>query len=532
MSSRLQNLDPGPVWVYLLSFGALFARFGYNFGAGDQDELVPYLSSLLDHSLFASDWFVQAQAAEIGVRTYVVWLLAPFCHLASIPAVFFSVYLICWILIGSGAYRVARRLLSDRVAAALAVFLTLGVLHKWTLGSNDLVYSMFVGEMIAWALALHALHQWLQRRDRNAAVLLGIATWFQLLAGLLLAGVLVLERIWDRVERRKTDWEGNGGLIALALFVVTALPAIIPIALQQLHARTLDAEQVFYILARFRNPFHHMFLSFGAKSIIRFAIMLVLGSGAFHFLRKRAAVSEGARLIRVASVILVACIVTAVFTEVWPVLLVAKFQAFKLTVVLKFLLIVVISGALIIVLPDTVTRPFEPFLRPGRTRDVASILASVLVIVLAMTKPAFLSPHIAADVHARSDLGRMESWIATHSENDAVFAVPPSNSTFRSNARRAIVIDYAAFPFDDADMITWFSRLLDVAPIKPPSSGLGVKPVLDEAYHGHTTADWMSLRSKYGIDFLLVDQSELTSRPGFDPVHEEGRWKLYRLPDL
>lgn len=531
MPSRQRILDPGPVWVYLVSFGALFLRFGYDFGAGDQDELVPFLSSILDRSLFLQDWFVQTQAAEIGVRTYVVGLLVPFCRLLPMQSVFFGVYLLCWILIGSGAFRVARRLIGNDVAAALAVFFTLGVFHKWTLGSNDLVYSMFVGEMISWGLALHALDQWLERHDRSAAVLLGVATWFQLLVGLLVAGVLVVERVWHVLVDRTANREQKVGLPALGLFILFALPSIVPIALQQVGARSLDSSTIFYILARFRNPFHHLFFSFGAKSITRFVVMLAFGAGALVFLRLRGAVSSATRVTRIGSIILAACFITLAFTEIWPVLLVAKFQAFKLTVVLKYLLLVLLSGALIQILPADASRFFERFVRQGRTRDIISLGTVLILISLALIEPAPVASRLGPHVHAESDLGRMESWILRHTDRDAVFAVPPSNSTFRSSAHRAVVINYQAFPFDDADMVTWYIRLMAVAPIDPPRRGLGIKPALDAAYYGHTVSEWKALRLQYGIDFLLVEESRLENPLAFEPVHVEGTWTLLRLTD-
>lgn len=531
MASRYRKFDPGPIWVYMLGFAALFARFGYNYAAGDQDELIPFLSSMLNPSLFANDWFVQIQTAEIGVRTYVVWLLMPFSRLAPMPIIFFTAYLTCWVLIGSGAYRVARRLVNNPTAAATAVFVSLGVLHKWTLGSNDLVYSMFVGEMIAWGLALHGLHNWLQGRNRSAAVLLGVATWFQLLVGLLVAGILVAEGIWDRIANKASGSSRTKHFAALGLFVLSALPSIIPIAIQQLQARSSDPSLVFYVLATFRNPFHHLFLSFGAKSIIRFGVMLVLGLASLVVLSRRGIISDGVRTMRIMSLMIFACIITGIFTEVWPVLFIAKLQAFKLTVLLKFILVSLMAGAGVSLLPDAARlHRFEKFFERSRTRTVLSSIAFVTVVLLAVWKPVVLRSRITHDVHVASDLGRMEAWIEKNTDRNAIFAVPPSNSTFRSNALRAIVIDYAAFPFDDPYMIVWYDRLQDIAPIGSPTSGLGIKPILDEAYYRHTVSEWMALGARYGIDFALVDRKSADQLLEFVPVHSEGEWTLYRLP--
>lgn len=531
MAWRLRNLDLGPIWIYLVSFGALFWRFGYNFGAGDQDEVVPLLLSLLDPELLTSDWFVQAQAAEIGVRTYVVWLLLPFCKILPIETVVFGVYLLSWILIGSGAYRLATRLVGSRVAAAATVFISLGVLHKWTLGSNDMVYSMFVGEMLAWGLGLHAIESHLRGRYRLTAVLLGVATWFQLLVGLLTAGLLVVERLWDRIASRRNrgdataSWMRN--LTPSILFLVVATPSILPIAWQQFQALALDKDLVFYVLAAFRNPFHHLLFSFEIKSIVRFAALLVGGAAALHHLSRSPQPSEWRFVARLIVVGMAACAVTAIFTEGFPILLVAKLQAFKLTVLLKFLLLSMMAGAASVHLPDRLTTLCESWLRPGRLRNLAGVASFGIVIVVATVQPEPLRSRLHHTAHLQSAIGQLEVWARNHTEREALFAVPPSNSTFRSVAQRAIVVNYAAFPFNDAHMIDWYLRLLDMAPIDPPERGVGVRPALDAAFHRLSPEDWSQRIDRYGIDYVVIDRSAVTGTWPYREVFRAGEWTLY-----
>src|SRR5690554_5636577 len=65
-----------PLYVALLTLLAAFLRFGYVYGAGDQDELVPSVLHLLDGSLFTQDWLVQTLTTGVNVRTYFLWLAA------------------------------------------------------------------------------------------------------------------------------------------------------------------------------------------------------------------------------------------------------------------------------------------------------------------------------------------------------------------------------------------------------------------------------------------------------------------------
>src|SRR5690554_1432897 len=65
-----------PLYVALLAIVAAFLRFGYDYGAGDQDELIPSILRLLDPSLFTRDWLIRTVTDGVNVRTYFLWLAA------------------------------------------------------------------------------------------------------------------------------------------------------------------------------------------------------------------------------------------------------------------------------------------------------------------------------------------------------------------------------------------------------------------------------------------------------------------------
>ena len=72
---------------------------------------------------------------------------------------------------------------------------------------------------------------------------------------------------------------------------------------------------------------------------------------------------------------------------------------------------------------------------------------------------------LTVDVAAIERNAVIARWAATQSPRNAVFAVPPSWSGFRSEAHRAIVVDFKAFPFQETPIYTWFERLMDLAEI-------------------------------------------------------------------
>jgi hypothetical protein len=128
--------------------------------------------------------------------------------------------------------------------------------------------------------------------------------------------------------------------------------------------------------------------------------------------------------------------------------------------------------------------------------------------------------------HQETPLAEAERWAREHTRLDALFAIPPSVSTFRTNARRSVVANYSAFVFTDEAMQTWFERLLAVAPIEPPAIAAGLPPQLDAAYHDHDPSDWEALRAEFGIDFALVRRPAVLAHT---LVFENPGWRIFAL---
>lgn len=531
----------GPVWIYILAFVLFFLRFGYGFGIGDHDEIVPYLLSVLDPTLFEGDWFVQTQAAGISVRSYFVYLLVPFSLVMSVENAVLVVYLALWFAIAAGAYRLVLTFDLPRLAAAGAVVVGLGILHKWTLGSNDLVYSMLVPEMAAWALALPAVRLTVLGRNTIAAILLGISAWFQILVGILVFGILLLEQIWSLASAGNSSnssgssagrFSGENGrdvknlLRDVAVYGLFALPVLVPILVQQFQApRGGTDPSIFYILAPFRNPNHHMFFSFPLKSIIRF-IVLAVGAGlSVRWLARRGLVSHSLFLYRLGALVMVGCLVMIVFTEWIPVLFIAKFQVYKLTVLFKLLALALMGAVLVAVTQPPIVHFLDRLLVRGRMRLAAGLGIVIVCTVGWIVAPSMVDGRLNGRVHLGSDLGRMEQWIAANTDVEDVFAIPPSNSSFRSATRRGIVVSFMAFPYVDSDMIEWYSRIQALAPIGIIKTGLPVRPVLDDAFENLGEDELRSLAGEYDFEYVLRHRD----LEDFETVKTIGDWTLYRV---
>lgn len=526
-----------PLWVALITLAGAFLRFGYVYGEGDLDELIPSVLHLLDGSLFTQDWLVQAVTSGVNVRTYFLWLTA----LPSfvLPVWFTSVAL--WIgvmlALAYGVFGLGWEVTRSRLGAALAVPIALLVAVKWTLGANSLAYNMHVPEGVAWVIIVPAITLFLQRRWRLSGLVLGLAAWFHLLAAAQIALVLGVVGLAQAIAAVELDGRQlRADFIALltfsGVFLLAALPILVPVVLDQIAPTDGPAQVVppFYIHAQFRNPFHHLFFSFEPGHHLRFWPVVVLGLASGVWLARRGALRHGRALAVGGLLVAALCALAVVYVEITPVTLMAKLQFFKLTVLVNLVCSVFIAAALVELLPEALRR-LGQWMLDQRRIGLAVTLGLVLVVgVLAVRGIGRPGALLFPVRHLASPLGEVEQWAQAETPTDALFAVPPSASSFRSFARRAIVADYAGFVFTDADMQIWFRRLIDIAPIPPPETGLGVVPVLDAAYQRHSPDDWRRLQSGYGIDYVLMSQ-DAPALP-FSVAFENEGWVVYRLPEV
>ncbi len=522
--------QPGraPLALLLLALTAHFVRFGYFYGDGDQDELVPTALALLDGRLFRTDWLVQAVADPVNVRTMFVGTLAAAGVFVPMPTAAALLHVVVWLATAAGVFSLAHVLTRDRLGAALGTFAALVLTPTMVLGGNAVIHTGLVPEGVAWALALPAIVLFLRRRSGYAGVLLGVAAWFHLLAGGLIALALGLVGLWRAAERAPTyGWRPM--LVFGGAFLVAALPFALPVAIEQMGARADPAgPSPFFVHAVFRNPHHHLFFSFDAGRHLRFWPLMAAGAGGLWWLGRRGRAHHAAEVVRFWTVTLALCAVGVVFVEVVPVEAVAKLQFFKLTVPSALLATLAAAGAVAVALPARL-RTLGESLLDQRAVLVAVVALAAVVFTLALRGVGRPGAMLYPAHHLETPLADAEAWARTATPPDALFAIPPTVGTFRSNARRAVVANWPAFVFGDREMQTWYRRLMAVAPIPPPPPGSDRKPLLDSSYHARTAADWLALRTRFGVDYVLVEARR--TRLPFPVAYRNAEWTAHLLED-
>ena len=529
-------IGPDRAWAgwWIAFVAALFyARFGYAYGVGDHDEMIPQLLRMLDPSLFPQDWYLQGEAGRVSVRTPFLLALRAMAVPFGVEGGVFALWLLVLVGVALGVWGLARQITGDQVAAALATLGAVAVTPLWALGGNGLVAPLLVPEPVAWALALPAVGLFMRGRPHHrltAGALLGVAGLFQLLVGTLTVGALGLVWLWEIAadrERRERWLPEIGRAVGFGLvYLLVASPIFLPTALAQTASSPApdDGLSLFYVIAQLRQPHHYLFAHFGERVIAQVGLLVVLGGLSLSWLGRRQGRREAVFVRRLLVVIGALCGVALVGTEGLQILFVAKLQFYKLTVLATVLLVTAVAAACVAAVPEGWKERAEAALAHPWGWAVA------LLAVGAVTGLGLGGWKNGPAQHRASDLYAVEAWARQHTRPDALFLIPPSETTFRTWARRSVAINWKPTPFRDAAMRERLARLRTVAPsAELPALGVGWKETLDAAYHQNTRATWHRLHTDWGADYALVEVERLGTPPADQPAFRSGRWAVYPL---
>lgn len=521
-----------PLWLLFGIALAHFWRWGYAYGSGDHDEFLPQTLHLLDGDLFTRDWFVQSQADGVTVRTAFVWLLRVLCLALPLPVAVAFVHVVTLLATIDGAYRLGFALVPNRVGAALGASAATVLVPYWTLGHNALTYNILVPEAVGWALALPAIRLFIEGRRLGAAGLLGLAGWFQPLVGVHTVMILGLVALWEALTERSPRQLGLTVAFG-AVFALVAAPVFVPVLLTPPDpaAEAVARYSTFRVLAETRVPHHYLFFSFGWGSYVRFGLMMAAGLAALVVLQRWCLLRRARFVLRFLAVIAGTCVFALVFTEGFPVLFIAKLQLFKLTVLATTVAAFLAAAWVATTLPEAVHALAAQGLTMRRWGWTAVVIGSLLTAALVAAGTGRPAAKVFPLIYAHSDLAEVERWVRANTSEDALFLVPPSNTTFRIHARRSVVVNFKPTPYQDGAIHVWLDRLSAVAPAPlPERGGLPFVKVLDEAYAANAPPDWTRLAERFGADFALVDARQTPRPPPGEAVVRAGNWAVYPLP--
>jgi hypothetical protein len=141
---------------------------------------------------------------------------------------------------------------------------------------------------------------------------------------------------------------------------------------------------------------------------------------------------------------------------------------------------------------------------------------SVLFILFSttLTPPSFLKYEVPffSLYKTTGEVAEVASFAKANTPADAVFYTPPRMGEFRFLAKRAIVVDFAAYPFQDLSMREWYRRIADCYGVSP-LMGFDSVTQLNLTVYRISDEELKTLSDQYGFDYAVVYDSTETYYP-------------------
>lgn len=427
--------------------------------------------------MYPTDFFLRGLDAGFpNERTVVANLFKPFVNHFEIFC--FVIHCLTTVILVWGMEVLARRFISNKYLAWLAVLFTLIPFYHLSLGMVDTYSTGVQASSISTCVVIWGINFFLDRKYLLAAVIMSVATIIHALEGLDVMLVLSAMLLWELVSKRVSV---RTFIYYLAIFALTAGIYLVLI----LKAKSVTGNQgtglysspdeFFNIIFRFRHPHHYIFSAFPIAKVVQYTLLTVL---ALLYFRKR---SRPIFAFVVVSTIGIAFY--AICTDVFQWVFVANFQFYKLSQWVKLLGFVALFGYAGIYIGSL------QFWRPGKNTERAWLLAGTLTcfIVIAFFRqqlPYKVAYQIGDWKYDNEVIGLCEE-VKTHTPVNALFIHPMEITEVKFYAQRGSYIEFKANVKHYLFVAEWYRRLQEVYGIDYHSSVAGFN--LQQQANGYFT---------------------------------------------
>lgn len=540
------------MWVSIF-FGILTTLLNYTFGNNDHLEQLPIIYKTLDETYLVNDFFVNSNAG-FSPRYYYALLISFISSVIPIPWLFFTGTLLSNLSVSILTYLSGKELFKDDIAGILAAALIM-LVPTISLGSDQVLYaSMFTPTTLVLPLILVSFYLFLRKKIVLSLIATGIVSIFHILVGLeygilFLSIFIIIQYLQNRslLKALKTS-----GLFLIILIFL--LPNLIPYFQNK---DVIENSLFIEILANFRHP-HHYVLSeiLTLKEIGKvFLVMIVFGLTIGDF-RKKTQSLYHYKAIQLLMILLgLAVFVNWIFVELIPLRSVTTLQLLRILNIGKLIFILMIANhfaeslkrgtlnpktilisALLALLIFASDLSWIKVLVLGivfylilfllfKEKKKLLISSSIVIIGLVLTinytdsfplkryqKSYLSSKHLTENQQSLSD------FIESNTSKESLFLTPHLFGFVRTESKRAIVVDFKAFPFQDKVMLEWYHRIENCY-------GLD-KDGFEEYYKKLNDKKLYDLKTKYGFNYAVLYQETKTKMP---VIYSNSEYKIIDL---
>jgi hypothetical protein len=440
-----------PRWRWMLfAYLLLLLRLGYQFGGGDQGELLPFVLYLKDPTLYSGDLYVQSL---LKVWPNERWAIISLLGLAPADWLYgwcLLLHIGFTVLLLTGLRRVAALYIPSEAMQWWAVIANLTVFYYFAPGGNELYANTIIGSLASKSIGAWALYYFLRGRLAWAVGLALPATWFHPLAGLHLA--LVFFAAHGLLHfRDRSAWPAYLGALLVYAALGLSYVAVLRMKVDGGLGPTMSDAELYRLWVDFRNPHHYDPTAFPLRTYLVTGLLLAVG---FYVFRS---CSRMVVFMAVGVALFLIGVVNGLFFEN---LNLAFLQFFKMSIWLKFVGIVGVFAYL-------ARQPHGLLKRAGAwqpsVKAIALVVLAIIVVPTWKFKPPIDLPfNLMADAEVSICLKARE-----RSPREAVFAHPIRLTKFGYYAQRSSYVTFVSTVREKAFAEEWAQRLQTLYGISP-----------------------------------------------------------------
>ncbi len=499
----------GAACVYLV----LLAFHGYIFGHNDQIEVLPYALFLEQPSLYPTDFYIQEISRFIPNERYLFSiLLTPFVD--YLPESVAAFHAIASLLLLVGLFKIGKLFIKSSLLVWLSILCLFVPFYYFNLGGNELYYNSFISSFLAKSILVWALYCFLKERIYIAFILMIPATLIHPVAGAqIFLLLLACGFIGKMLKLYHFDWMR----ISIALFAFAFTAGAWIFYLKMFMSQTSISNKLFFEIIEFRLPHHYLPSYFSVKSYA-LLIPLFLLAMIYYFGK-----SKMVFLFFMFSIVGL-CIYT-VGVEFLQSKTLLSSQWFKSTIWLEALAVFSVFAF------------FEEKIKFD-FKDISDLISYGSLSVLALSSFLILAnpvsifkerPYDFFYKNERNDAVKIAQKIRKRCPKDALFLLPPDNTSFKYFSQRNAYVEYKSIVHREGVLKDWYQRIKTVykIDIRHRRGGEDLSKLALYNYLNLKEGELIALKEE-GLNYVLTTKSHLLD---FPVILSEGNFQVYKISD-
>ncbi|HZV71439.1 MAG TPA: DUF6798 domain-containing protein [Saprospiraceae bacterium] len=488
----------------LILYATVIVYQGYQYGQGDQTQILPCLWAQDHPGAYTQDHYVQHYLASgINERTIFHFLLR---HLGyDQPWIVFIWHAISGIGLILGLISIASVFIKRNVWQWLSVGMILTLGFHTSTGSNELYYNLLIPSLPAKALAAWAIYFWLRNKYSAWALLLIAAGYLQPLVGI---QVFLLTTIAMIIERWRNKNTNPLPLKLILLYLIATVPWLVLLAMNNgSHSDPVSFMQIM----EFRLSHHFFATYFG---LIHLLFWTIFAFACIYFYT--------GKMKWMCIAIFAGCAFYEIGVEVMRLPIALYTQWWKTTIWLEAFAFIAL---------------FVQLEKLGFLNNLFKKYSLVLPLLfwglvcfyrlsgLFGERPDDMLPW----VRSKSEEVEISELARQLTPENAVFIIPPDLTAFRWYSKRSLYVDYKAMIHNESFLTEWLERIVNVYAydLKSKQSGIDFYRHANEvlsAPSGNLIDSW----KKSGITYIISTDPTIAN---LELIMGNKAYHIYKIPE-